>query len=154
MDRTERQRIYDLLSRYFPNARQLKDKKTLTAWGLALERFAYHDVKRAVISYAISNKYFPDVADITAGLAIADPAADAAPATPNRCGAVQARAAALFRQMLTERLGAHSLAELHRCTTGADYLRWSRECGAAGVDVPALCERAHQAAVADVEVIR
>lgn len=69
MDKDERQKIYTLLSKYYPNARQLKDKHTLLAWGYALQRFPYEAVKNAVIDYATGNKYFPDLADITAPLA-------------------------------------------------------------------------------------
>lgn len=69
MDKEERQRIYTLLSKFYPNAKQLKDRATLTAWGLALEDFPYEDVKKSVLDYATRNKYFPDLADITGSLA-------------------------------------------------------------------------------------
>ncbi|MGM9640539.1 MAG: hypothetical protein ACI3V3_04155 [Faecousia sp.] len=68
MDKNERQKIYTLLSKYYPRARQLKDAATLTAWGYVLEKYTYDDVKNSVINYAASNKYFPDPSDITGGL--------------------------------------------------------------------------------------
>ena len=68
MDKNERQKIYTLLSKYYPRARQLKDSATLTAWGYVLERYTYEDVKNSVINYAARNKYFPDLADLTGGL--------------------------------------------------------------------------------------
>ena len=64
----ERQKIYTLLSKFFPNAKQLKDRSTLTAWGLILENYTYDDVKTAVLRYAAKNKFFPDPADITGSL--------------------------------------------------------------------------------------
>lgn len=64
----ERQKIYHLLSKFYPNARQLKDRETLTAWGIVLEDYTYPDVKTAVLRYAAKNKFFPDLADITGSL--------------------------------------------------------------------------------------
>ena len=68
MNVDERQKIYRLLSMYYPHAKQLKDQVALTAWGLVLERFTYEDVKQSVVEYATTHKYFPDVADITGRL--------------------------------------------------------------------------------------
>lgn len=68
MNRTEREKIYRLLSNFFPNARQLQSRETLTAYGLALERFTYEDVKAAVVDYAMRNKFFPDLSDLLSGL--------------------------------------------------------------------------------------
>lgn len=68
MDKNERQKIYTLLSKYYPRARQLKDAAALTAWGYVLENYTYEDVKKSVLSYAASNKFFPDLADLTGGL--------------------------------------------------------------------------------------
>lgn len=68
MTREERKKIYRLLSQFYPRAKQLENPETLTAWGLVLENYAYDDVKCAVLDYAAQNKYFPDLADITAGL--------------------------------------------------------------------------------------
>lgn len=68
MDKSERQKIYTLLSKFFPQAKQLKDRETLTAWGIVLEDYTYDDVKTAVLRYAAKNKFFPDLADITGTL--------------------------------------------------------------------------------------
>lgn len=78
MNEADRKKIYTLLSKFYPNARQLQDRATLTAWGYVLEKFTYDDVKTAVLDYAARNKYFPDLSDITGGLA---PAVSAAPQT-------------------------------------------------------------------------
>ena len=77
MNGEERRKIFELLAQYYPNAKQLKDRQAMTAWRYALERFTYADVKNAVVDYALSHKYFPDVADITANLSPSAPAADA-----------------------------------------------------------------------------
>lgn len=68
MNRTEREKIYRLLSNFYPNARQIQSRETLTAYGLALERFTYEDVKAAVVDYAMRNKFFPDLSDLLSGL--------------------------------------------------------------------------------------
>lgn len=73
MTEDERRKIYTLLSKFYPNARQLKDRSTLTAWGLVLEQFPYDAVKSAVLAYAARNKYFPDLSDITSGLPDPEP---------------------------------------------------------------------------------
>lgn len=151
MDRTERQRIYDLLSRFFPNAKQLKDKKTLTAWGLALEHFTYQDVKTAVISYAISNKYFPDLADITAGLPRQVTVLSMPEEAPPTHFTLQGEWRRIYRSELRRELERLGLPEPHG-DTGADLIRWIDTCAAAGLDVGQLCERAYRAAVASVGV--
>lgn len=68
MNRAEREKIYRLLSNFYPNAKQLQSRETLTAYGLALERFTYEDVKAAVVDYAMRNKFFPDLSDLLSGL--------------------------------------------------------------------------------------
>lgn len=68
MDENERRKIYTLLSKFYPNARQLRDSATLTAWGYVLENYTYEDVKEAVIDYAAKKKFFPDLADLTGSL--------------------------------------------------------------------------------------
>lgn len=139
MNHHERQKIYDLLSQYFPNARQLKDKKTLTAWGLALEKFPYDDVKTAVINYAISNKFFPDLADITSGLVPVNAAPTAAPVPMDKYAILQARWVQLYRQRLKEELDARALPDFTG-STGAEYAHWLAACLEAGLDVVALGE--------------
>lgn len=69
MDRTERERIYALLGKFYPNAKQLKDSATLTAYGLVLEKYTYEDVKAAVLGHVATSKFFPDISDLTANLA-------------------------------------------------------------------------------------
>ena len=73
MTRDERQKIYRLLSQYYPNAKQLQSRETLTAYGLVLERFPYADVKNAVIRHAATCKFFPDMAELVGGLQMVQP---------------------------------------------------------------------------------
>lgn len=68
MDKNEAVKIFDLLQQFYPQAAALKDKKKRYAWRLALEPYAYDDVKAAVLEYSATGKYFPDLADITANL--------------------------------------------------------------------------------------
>ena len=79
MNEADRKKIYTLLSKFYPTARQLQDRATLTAWGYVLENYPYDDVKAAVLEYAARNKYFPDLSDITGGLEASKPAAGSAP---------------------------------------------------------------------------
>lgn len=68
MTHEERQKIYHLLSEFYPKAKRLQKPETRTAWGLILEQFTYEDVKNAVLTYAAKNKFHPDISDITGGL--------------------------------------------------------------------------------------
>lgn len=96
MNAAERQKIYTLLSKFYPNARQLNDRTLLTAWGLVLAKFPYAAVKDAVLSYAAGNKFFPDLSDITAGIT---PVADKAPLTQSILSAVDAGAIEKTREI-------------------------------------------------------
>lgn len=64
----ETQKLFTLLSQFYPNAKQLRSKDTLAAWRLALRAFPYDDVKSQVLRCAAREKFFPDLADLTAGL--------------------------------------------------------------------------------------
>ena len=68
MDREERQRIYTLLAQFYPKAKPLQSKETLTAWGMVLERYDYEAVKASVLDYAAKSRFFPNLSDLTAGL--------------------------------------------------------------------------------------
>lgn len=144
MDHQERQKIYALLAQYYPNTKQLKDKTTLTAWGFALERFPYGDVKNAVINYAISNKFFPDLADITAGLApeqAEQATRTAQPASPSMH--LQAQWVRLYKDMLADELRRRGLPEFTGIT-GAERSLWIETCRQAGLDIHAVCEAAYR----------
>jgi len=69
MTREEIRKVFDLLTEYYPRAKQLKSPNGQAAWILALEKFPYEPVKNAVVLHATRSKFFPDVADITAELA-------------------------------------------------------------------------------------
>lgn len=66
MDNTETGKLFLLLAQLWPN-KKISDHTKL-AWGLVLEPYRYADVRAAAIAYAAKHKYFPDVADLTAGL--------------------------------------------------------------------------------------
>ena len=59
------EKLFRLLSQYYPSAKQLRDPKVQLAWVLALKPFPYDDIKAAAIEYAGRGKYFPDIADLT-----------------------------------------------------------------------------------------
>lgn len=145
MNTAERQKIYTLLAQYFPNAKQLKDKTTLTAWGLALERFPYADVKTAVVNYAITNKFFPDLADITAGLTPEQQAEPPTRAVPPASSSMhlQAQWVRLYNDMLADELRSRGLPEFTGIT-GAERNKWIETCRQAGLDIHAVCEAAYR----------
>lgn len=67
MDKTDIDKLFELLKLLYPNARQVQAgngvlKKT---WRLVLEPYDYEAVKAATIDYARGNKFFPDPADLT-----------------------------------------------------------------------------------------
>ncbi len=68
MDKIEREKIYKLLSQFYPNARELKSREKLTAYGLVLSRFSYEDVKSAVLDHASKNRYFPNISELVGKL--------------------------------------------------------------------------------------
>lgn len=68
MTKDERQKIYKLLSNFYPNAKQLQDRETLTAYGLVLQRFSYNDVKEAVLQHVMRCSYFPNVKELVGDL--------------------------------------------------------------------------------------
>ena len=68
MNKDEREKIYMLLSQFYPNARELKSRETLTAYGLVLARFSYEDVKASVLDHVTKNKFFPNVSELVGKL--------------------------------------------------------------------------------------
>lgn len=66
MDGEATSRILSLLAQYFPNRKITPE--TQRAWQLALKPYDYKDIKAQVVRYVRRNKFFPDVADITAAL--------------------------------------------------------------------------------------
>lgn len=76
MDRECRQKIYTLLSQFYPNAKQLQSKETLTAWGMVLARYDYEAVKASVLDYAAKNRFFPNLSDLTAELPVQEEQTD------------------------------------------------------------------------------
>lgn len=129
MNENERKKIYTLLSKFYPNARQLRDRATLTAWGYVLEKFTYDDVKSAVLDYASRNKFFPDLADLTGTLT---------PSTPKEStdirhapmSATERRDMALIRRWVEERnkeLRAKGLPTMREATEmGMTISQWHR----------------------------
>ena len=61
-------KLFKLLEQFYPKAKQVTSKELRQAWALALEPYAYEDVKAAAILYVTKNKYFPDLADLTGGI--------------------------------------------------------------------------------------
>lgn len=70
MTKTEFDRLWGALSTFWPKARLSQRQKS--AWWLALEPFPYQDgVRNNLMTYVRSGRgnYFPDIADLTRGLA-------------------------------------------------------------------------------------
>lgn len=71
MTREETGKLFTLLKQFFPN-RNFTAQMSL-AWELALEPYAYEEVKNAVVAHVRKSKFFPDIADLTAGLSFDTP---------------------------------------------------------------------------------
>lgn len=65
MDKKDVDKLFHLLSQYYPNAKQLRNPDAKLAWALALERYSYDDIRAAAIEHGAQEKYFPDIADLT-----------------------------------------------------------------------------------------
>ena len=68
MDKSEFLKIKLMLETYFATTAK---KKTSVYWEgafIALEPYSYEDVRMSVLKYVRTNKFFPDIADITADL--------------------------------------------------------------------------------------
>lgn len=61
-------KLFTLLEQFFPAAAKKKGDRFTLAWRLALSPYRYEDVKAAALAYARTHKYYPDLADLTAGL--------------------------------------------------------------------------------------
>lgn len=68
MDQSEFGRIWTLFGELFPASPKLKSKNTRMVWEIGLAPYDLDCVTQSVMSYARKNKFFPDLADITAPL--------------------------------------------------------------------------------------
>ena len=68
MTAAELKMLQALLGGFFPTAPQLKNPLLWEAWRQALQTIPYEAVKSRAVEYALENKFFPDLADLTAGL--------------------------------------------------------------------------------------
>lgn len=75
MDTAEFENLWTLMANLFPASPKLKKRNMKRVWEIAVNPYALGDVTDAVMHYARSNKFFPDVADITAGLPAPVPSA-------------------------------------------------------------------------------
>ena len=57
MTKTETAKLFTLLGQFYPNKSPTTELRL--AWELALEPYAYEDVRTAAIAYARGNKFFP-----------------------------------------------------------------------------------------------
>lgn len=138
MQKSEVENLFNLLEQFYPNAKQLCSKPVQVAWVLALEPYAYEDAKAAAIAYARKNKFFPDVADITGGLAPIEPEKEGAAPDPafgnysymrNHVAALRDAGTALEARYHAS--GVVTLTEAKR--QGMGYDKWEEMCRAAGV---------------------
>ena len=68
MTKGETAKLFLLLGQFYPNKRPTTEQRL--AWELALEPYAYEDVRAAAIAYARERKFFPDLADLTDGICV------------------------------------------------------------------------------------
>lgn len=135
MKKKDIERLFDLLSIYFPGHPSLRDNVLRSAWLLVLKPFEPDDVKRAVAAYLRDCQHFPHPQEI----AVKCHAPAAAPATEDvymcqqdKChlAHVQAYQSAL-RAALQER-------DLPPMPVSGGLAEWHRAVEAAGVDIVAI----------------
>ena len=68
MEGQEFDRIWRLLEALYPNTAAKKKDADKAVWRKGLSCYPMKDVAERIMSYARSNKYFPDMADITKGM--------------------------------------------------------------------------------------
>lgn len=66
MTKDETGKLFTLLKQFYPNKSVTQEMRL--AWEIVLEPYSYDDVKAAAVAYVRKNKFFPDIADLTAGL--------------------------------------------------------------------------------------
>lgn len=71
MDSSEFGKIWTLFGELFPASPKLKNKNSRMVWEIGLAPYELGAVTQAVMEYARRNKFFPDLADITASLPMA-----------------------------------------------------------------------------------
>ena len=65
MTREDTDRLFELIAVFRPADPKLKNRTLRAAWALVLEPYEVNDVRAAVADYFRTNKYFPDVTDIS-----------------------------------------------------------------------------------------
>lgn len=68
MTKDETGKLFTLLKQFYPNKNISAEMRL--AWEIVFEPYAYEDVKAAAVAYVRKSKFFPDVADLTVGLAM------------------------------------------------------------------------------------
>lgn len=71
MDKRETTRLFRLLGELYPTAAEFTREKSMLAWQLVLEPFAYEDVKAAAVEWArtgVKREYQPRVSELAAKL--------------------------------------------------------------------------------------
>ena len=76
MDKNDMDRLWTLLSTVWSRAPEKEDRQLKQAWQLALEPYAYGEVRKAAAEYIRKNKFFPDIYDITALINKSEPRED------------------------------------------------------------------------------
>lgn len=69
MDTAEFGNLWTLMANLFPASPKLKKQNMKKVWEIAVSSYALEDVTSSMVAYARKNKFFPDIADITSGLA-------------------------------------------------------------------------------------
>lgn len=70
MDAGEFEKLWTLLKEVYKNAAAIKSENTKTIWQYALQPYRMEDVREAIMDHIRTSKFFPDIADLTSGLAV------------------------------------------------------------------------------------
>lgn len=68
MNQTDITKLWTLLKELYPRQRQPETQERMLAWELALEPYAYDDIKAAALAHARESDYYPSIAELTSKL--------------------------------------------------------------------------------------
>lgn len=121
------EKIWNLYQTLFPGHHNLRNENTRIVWEVALRPYALGDVVEASMDWARRSKYFPNIAEITAGLTQVESPLEKQERAKDRYGDVAWMAPHIHK--VAARLTDAEAEEIH----AAGLLTW-REVEAAGMD--------------------
>jgi len=137
MNTEEFDKLWRLFASLFPAAVKKRGPNAKEVWERAMSPYSLDEATEATLKYARQNKFFPDVADITGGLAPVEPEMEEAKPDPafGDYGCMKKHVAAL-RDVVTALDARYHAAGVVTLTEakaqGMGYNKWAELCRSAG----------------------